>query len=373
MKMLELMTVVILIVLQGSILKTNKIYAQSVQSKINEIIPILMKEHRVPGIAVAVIDKERIILKRGYGYADVKNEVSVTSETGFNIGSVSKLFTAWGIMTLVESGKVSLDKPVEQYLSRWQIPESDFDETKVTVRNLLSHTAGFSVHGYPGFPPDVPLPSLEASLNGENGPIRADEPVELIYEPDTDFKYSGGGYTILQLLIEEVSGMPFEEYMQQAVFTPLEMEHTSFIISSDIVQSSAKPYDENEKEIYLERFTAKAAAGLHTTLDDLVLFTEAVLEGNQVLTAESTSFIMTPTELSDGQYGAGFRILRMGGFTVGGHTGSNDGWESAFFIHQPTKSALIMLTNSSNGRDLLISILGEWASLVMEQKEERKK
>jgi len=370
MRILRLIAVLLVIVLQANILKTNATYAQSLQHKINDIIPKMMHEHRVPGIAVAVIDNERLILKRGYGYADVKNEISTTSETGFNIGSVSKLFTAWGIMTLVESGKVSLDKPVEQYLSRWQIPESDFDETKVTVRNLLSHTAGFSVHGYPGFPPDVPLPSLEASLNGQNGPIRADEPVELIYEPDTGFKYSGGGYTILQLLIEEVSGMPFEEYMQQAVFNPLEMGNTSFTISSDILKSSAKPYDENENEIYLERFTAKAAAGLHTTLDDLVLFTEAVLKGNQVLSDESTSYLMTSTELSGGQYGAGFRIMKMGGFTFGGHTGSNDGWESALLIHQPTKSALIMLSNSSNGRDLLLSILREWASLKMKQEKE---
>lgn len=356
------MVFLLVIVLQANILE-----AQSLQHKINDIIPKLIDEHRVPGLAVAVIESERLILKRGYGYADVKNKIPATSETGFNIGSVSKLFTAWGIMTLVEAGKLHLDKPAEQYLTRWQIPDSEFDVTKVTVRNLLSHTAGFSVHGYPGFPPDAQLPSLEASLNGQNGSIRADEPVELIYEPDTDFKYSGGGYTILQLLIEEVTGLSFEEYMRQAVFAPLFMENTSFTISPDILESSAKAYDENEEEIYLERFTAKAAAGLHTTLDDLVLFTEEVLEANQVLTDESISFIMTPTELSGGQYGAGFRIMNMGGFTVGGHTGSNDGWESALLIHKPTKSALIMLSNSSNGRDLLVSILREWASLKMNQ------
>ena len=359
MKILKLMVLSFAIIFFGSLIKTNKIYAQSLQIKIHRVIPELMKKHRVPGLAIAVIDKEQVVLKKGYGYSDIKNQVLATSETGFNIGSVSKMFTAWGIMTLVESGYIDLDVPVEQYLYRWEIPKSDFDKTKVTVRNLLSHTAGFSVHGYPGFPPDVPLPSLEASLNGENGTIRANEPVELIYEPDTDFKYSGGGYTILQLLIEEVSGISFEEYMQKAVFKPLAMENTNFTISSDILKSSAKPYDENEKEIYLEHFTAKAAAGLHTTIDDLVLFTKDIIEENQILTTKSISYLMTPTELSDGQYGSGFRILSMGGFTVVGHTGSNDGWESAFFIHQPTESALIMLTNSSNGKDLLISILRE--------------
>jgi len=370
MKIIKLIVFLLVIVLQANILKTNAAYAQSLQHKINEIIPKLIDGHRVPGLAVAVIDSERLILKRGYGYADVKNEVSATSETGFNIGSVSKLFTAWGIMTLVESGKLDPDKPVEQYLTRWQIPESDFDESKVTVRNLLSHTAGFSVHGYPGFPPDIPPPTLEASLNGESGPVRADEPVKLIFEPDTEFEYSGGGYTILQLLIEEVSGMSFEEYMQKAVFMPLSMKNTSFAISSDILKSYAAPYDENGNEIYQERFAAKAAAGLHTTLDDLVLFTEAVLKGNQVLSDENTSYLMTPTELSDGQYGAGFRIMNMGGFTFGGNTGSNDGWESALLIHQPTMSALIMLSNSSNGRNLLVSILREWASLKMKQEKE---
>ncbi|MFY0699038.1 MAG: beta-lactamase family protein [Balneola sp.] len=370
MNLLSPAIMLILIALQGIINNPTSINAQSVQHRINEIIPDLMKQHRVPGMAVAIIDNKRVVLKRGYGYADVRNEVSTTSETGFNIGSVSKLFTAWGIMTLVESGKLNLDKPVEHYLTRWKIPESEFNVSKVTVRNLLSHTAGFSVHGYPGFSPDAELPSLEASLNGDNGPVRADEPVELIYEPNTDFKYSGGGYTILQLLIEEVTGLSFEEYMEKAVFAPLSMENTSFTISTDILKSSAKPYDENEKEIYLERFTAKAAAGLHATVNDLVLFTEAILKEKQVITDESMSFIMTPTKLSKGQFGSGFRIMNMGGFTVSGHTGSNDGWESALLIHQPTNSALIMLTNSSNGKDLMVTILREWASLIMNREKE---
>jgi CubicO group peptidase (beta-lactamase class C family) len=371
MKLMSPTILLILVALQAIFIGANNITAQSVQHRINEIIPDLMKEHRVPGMAVAVIDNKRVVLKRGYGYSDVSNEVSTTSETGFNIGSVSKLFTAWGIMTLVESGKLSLDIPVEQYLTRWEIPDSDFDASKVTVGNLLSHTAGFSVHGYPGFPPDTELPSLEASLDGDNGPVRADEPVELIYEPNTDFKYSGGGYTILQLLIEEVSDLSFEEYMEKTVFAPLSMKNTGFAISPDILKSSAKPYDENEKEIYLERFTAKAAAGLHTNVDDLVLFTEALLNKKQVLTDESMSFIMKPTKLSKGQFGSGFRIIKMGGFTVSGHTGSNDGWESALLIHQSSNSALIMLTNSSNGKNLMQTILREWASLIMNREKEQ--
>ena len=108
---------------------------------------------------------------RGYGFADVAQSIPVTPTTGFNVGSISKTIAAWGVMTLVERGELGLDTPVDTYLTRWHLPESTFDERGVTIRRLLSHTAGLSLHGYPGWGPDDPLPTLEESLSGKtNGP-----------------------------------------------------------------------------------------------------------------------------------------------------------------------------------------------------------
>ncbi|AXT19630.1 class A beta-lactamase-related serine hydrolase [Flavobacteriaceae bacterium AU392] len=324
-------------------------------------IPKQLKEKNVPGLAVAIIDNAEVIYKKGFGLADINNQIKITSETGFNIGSISKLFTAWGVMKLVEKGKLNLDIPVENYLTRWKLPESKFDKSKVTIRGLLGHTGGISVHGYPGFHPDAKLPTLEASLNGENGPVRANEKVELIYEPQTKFEYSGGGYTILQLVIEEVTGKSFEKYMQNQIFKPLKMKHTSFTINQNILKNSATPYDEDGKEVYFEVFTAKAAAGLQTTLEDMLIFVNASLKGNKILNKDTLQLMRKPSKLSRGNYGLGYIIFPLGDITVKGHTGTNTGWESAFLLDFEYKSGMIALTNASkNGEAVARRILREW-------------
>ena len=322
-----------------------------------------MEEKNVPGLAVAIIDKGNVVYKNGLGYADVSRQKEMGTQTGFNIGSISKMFTAWGIMKLVDQGKVKLDVPVEQYLTRWKLPSSNFDHNKVTIRALLSHTAGISVHGYPGFHPDANLPTLEASLKGENGPVRENEEVKVIIEPQTKFKYSGGGYTILQLVIEEISGTSFEEFMNDEVFKPLGMKQTSFTLNKSILKKSAKPYDEEGQEVYLERFTAKAAAGLHTTLEDLIRFAKAGFEGNDVLSKETVLEMTDPLPITKSKrsaYGLGYSTYFFGPAAVQGHAGSNTGWESGFMMDFKSRSGIIILTNGSNGKVIAISMLRKW-------------
>ena len=338
-------------------------FIPSFEQKISE----LLEANKIPGLAIALIDQGEIVYKKGLGAADIKNDIPLSSKTGFNIGSVSKMFAAWGVMKLVENGKIDLDAPAENYLSRWKLPKSAFDHKKVTVRHLLGHTAGISVHGYPGFPPDTKLPTLEASLDGENGPARANEKVEIIAAPQTEFKYSGGGYSILQLLIEEVTGQSFEDYMEMTIFRPLKMKNTSFIIDRKILKNSAKPYDKEGKEIYLERFTAKAAAGLHTTLDDLVLFAKGSLKGNKVLSESSINTMKTPSKLSKGNYGLGHVIYSFGNIVLKGHTGTNTGWESAFLLDSENDFGIIMLCNISEGDRVMRKILRQWVQWKMTQ------
>ncbi len=323
----------------------------------------LMVEKNVPGLAVAVLEDGKVILRHVHGFADVKQSKAIGTQTGFNMGSVSKMFTAWGIMKLVNEGKIDLDTPVEQYLTRWKLPDSNFDHNKVTIKALLSHTAGISVHGYPGFYPDAKLPSIVASLQGENGPVRENEAVKVITEPQTAYKYSGGGFTILQLVIEEVTGVSFEKFMTKEVFNPLGMKQTSFTLTKSILKKSAKPYDKQGQEVYLERFTAKAAAGLHSTLEDLIVFAEAGFEGNQVL-PKATVLTMTeplPVTISKrAGYGLGYSTYFFGPFAVQGHAGSNTGWETGFMMDFEDKSGIIILTNGSNGKAVAINLLQQW-------------
>lgn len=331
--------------------------------KLDGKIPKLMQEKHVPGMAFAVFENGKVIFSKSYGLSDIKENKNITSSTGFNIGSVSKIFTAIAIMKLVEEGKINLDAPVEKYLSRWKLPDSEFNKNKVTIRHLLSHTAGISVHGYPGFTNKSLLPTLEASLNGNNGPARADEKVEIIIEPQTQFKYSGGGYTILQLVIEEITKISFEKFMDKHIFKPLQMHNTSFLINKNIVENSAIPYDKNKTELPLEYFTAKGAAGLHTTLDDIILFVQDLFHKKSIISKKTFNNMIAPTLVSEGKYGLGFRILKFGPLEFKGHAGSNTGWESAFFFDFKTNSGLIMLTNGDEGTSVLKRILKTWASL----------
>ncbi|WP_350292435.1 serine hydrolase domain-containing protein [uncultured Croceitalea sp.] len=343
---------------------------KSIDQLMDTKIPSLIEENNVPGIAVAILEGGKIIYQKGYGYADKSNKVKMTTTTGFNIGSISKLFTAWGVMNLVEDGKLELDVPIESYLTRWKLPKSEFDHSKVTIRSILSHSAGLSVHGYPGFHPDSKLPTLEASLNGENGPMRENEAVKVILEPQTQFKYSGGGYTILQLVIEEVTGQKFENYMRKSVFEPLHIYNTSFIIDDGIKKNSAKPYDKEANEIYLERFTAKAAAGLQTTLDDMSTFAKAQFWENIVLnqeTIQEMTQIIPITKTKRSAYGLGYATYNFGPIKVTGHAGTNTGWEAGFMMDFEKKDGIIILANSSNGKKVAINTLQTWAKWRMTQ------
>lgn len=337
---------------------SNSTEIKQFENLLDKHVPNLLNTHKVPGLALAIVDESGVLVKKGYGYADVAKQKPVKSTTGFNIGSVSKLFTAWAIMQLVTDDKIKLDNPVESYLSRWQIPVSEFDKSKVTIRSLLSHTAGLSVHGYPGYQPGEALPTLEESLNGN---IREDERVFIKLPPQTKWKYSGGGYTILQLLIEEISGKAFMEYMESELFSRMKMKQTSFDINANILKKSAKPYNEEGNEIKLERFTAQAAAGLHTNLDDMIVFAQNNLNESELLSEKIKSEMRIPIEITNGRYGLGYGYFPVGpGKFVVGHAGSNDGWEAAFMIDPSDEQAIILLSNGSNGKKVLMEVLKRW-------------
>ncbi|MGI9517130.1 MAG: serine hydrolase [Pirellulaceae bacterium] len=331
-------------------------------------MPQLLHDFAVPGAALAIIDNGEIVLQKGYGFADVENEVQVTTKTGFNIGSISKCFAAWGIMKLVEEGKLDLDAPAEQYLSRWQFPESDFDSKEVTIRRMLSHTAGLSLHGYPGWSPDDELPTIEESLNGKNNGAPR---VEIIMEPGTQYKYSGGGYTVMQLIIEEVTGQKFEDYMQAEILEPLGMTSSSFKIDDKIMAASASSYDKFAEPTDFELFTAQAAAGFHTTIEDFTRFALANLYGhenfgqhNPVLPGETLQQMMQASPQAEGRYGYGMgyfaESLPEKAIAMAGHRGANTGWHAIFTVNPETNDGFVMITNGGSGHQVYSPILYDW-------------
>jgi len=204
----------------------------------------------------------------------------VNRNTVFQVASLSKWISAFGIMKLVEDGRLDLDKPVSNYLSRWKLPEGEFNN-EVTVRRLLSHTAGLTDGlGYSGFETVGEMQSLEQSLtmaaDADSG-ITGKVQVGVI--PGSEFKYSGGGYTLLQLIVEEVTNQSFALYMQEAVFKPLGMFHSTFIWNDSNAVELCEFYDDAYFPSKHRYYTSQAASGLYTSLADMELFFQAHFMG----------------------------------------------------------------------------------------------
>lgn len=315
----------------------------------------------------AVIDDGSV-----HGVHSVSVGEAVDVNTVFQTASLSKWITAWGVMALVQAGKLDLDAPVSSYLKRWTLPEGKFDNNKVTVRRLLSHTAGLTDGlGYAGFAPNEVVQSLEDSLKGPaDVSPGANGTIEVGYEPGSEWRYSGGGYAILQLLIEEVSGESFEGFMQRAIFRPLGMVRSSYSWTPAEGSRLATFYDANSKPATHYRFSAVAATSLYTTVSDLTRFVQAHLPGKNgepigrgVLSPATINEMWRPHASKFGEdiWGLGtilYASNNEGGFVVG-HDGNNEpAINTAARFNPATGNGIVIL---ENGKPLLATRLAsEW-------------
>lgn len=233
-----------------------------------------MRYHKVPGASVAVIRNYAIDYTRSYGLADTTRKLPATDSTLYSAGSISKMVTAIIALQLVEAGQMQLDTPINQYLRSWKLADNDLTRAKpVTLRMLLSHTAGTSQSAYFGFTPDkAPLPTLVETLSG--APVAEARPVVVNSEPGKEFRYSGGGYMVVQLAITDLLQQDFATIARQRVFGPLGMRHATF--QQPLPPEAAKlaawgysaaPWYKGMPYVYPQQ----AAAGLYSTATDLAL------------------------------------------------------------------------------------------------------
>jgi len=297
---------------------------------------------------------------------------SVNSETLFQVASLSKWISAWGVMTLVEAGKLDLDAPVATYLKRWTLPESEFDNSKVTVRQLLSHRAGLTDGlGYAGFAPGAKVQALEESLTrAADASPGADGRVRVGLAPGTKWQYSGGGYTLLQLVIEETSGEEFESYMRRAVFQPLGMNRSVFAVDPDNVPNVAPLFDLEGKRLTHPRFTALAAACLFTTALDMTRFIQAHLAGSDgeaagrgVLKPETLKLMRQPeaSQMGADIWGLGTMLYvpdGAGDFIIGHDGKRRPAINTTVRLNPSTGDGIIVLQSGS--QLLATTVAGEW-------------
>ncbi len=296
-------------------------------------------------------------------------EAPVGPQTLFQVASLSKWLTAWGVMNLVEDGRIDLDAPVATYLTRWRLPDGPFDEDGVTVRRLLSHTAGLGDGlGYGGFTSADEVQSLEESLTqASDASPGADGAVRVVAEPGSGWAYSGGGYTLLQLIVEEVSGQTFTDYMQAEVFQPLGMDDTTFDFDEAARRDLAQSFTLAGATEPLRRYTALGAASLFTSAGDMTRVVAAQAPGAPepaaVLSAETRAAMRAPHAAQFGAdiWGLGTMLYAPNGrgdFIIG-HDGDNEpAINTAVRLDPATGDGIVVL---ETGGDLTATRLAsEW-------------
>ncbi|OEK04221.1 serine hydrolase domain-containing protein [Roseivirga misakiensis] len=299
-------------------------------------------------------------------YYDIKTDID--RNTVYQVASVSKWVTAFGLFKLVEDGKVDLDTPIDNYLTRWHLPPSDFDNRKVTLRLLLSHSSGLIDDlGYDGFGPDQPVQTIEESLTQAADAEYAAGKAIVGYEPGSQYMYSGAAYTIIQLLIEEVSGKSFQAYMTETVFEPLGMVSSTFDLGTKPELNLATRYNRDGSVAPANRFTALAAASLFTNTSDLAKFMAAHVSPNPVLSASTIQQMIQPQTYINNTpvYALGPHLYSQGDESsqIIGHDGSSGQptINTAARINMTTGNGIIVLEMGSP--NLASRIADEWIFL----------
>ena len=350
----------------------------AVADSIRRVLPGLMTQFGVPGVQVALIEHGEVTWSEGFGLADTAG-MRVTDSTVFQVASVSKSVAAWGILKLVEQNRLELDAPVETYLKRWHIPASEFDAGGVTLRRLLSHTAGLVPSGYPGHYPHLPLPTLEENLNGASNGAG---PVKLTGAPGVEWRYAGGGFTVAQLLVEEVSGRTFAAFMAEEVLAPLGMRHSAYEWTAALRPLTAKAYDPAGRELPNYTWTEQAAAGLYTTARSLGRLVAAGMPGpageppgRGVLRPETVALMYAPAPRAElrnregvvtNRYGLGHLITQLeGGLVLVGHGGSNRGWKARWVAAPAAGAGIVVLTNHDRGGTVHQGLVCTWARVAL--------
>ena len=315
-----------------------------------------MKYYKIPGVSIAVINDYKVDWARGYGVKDLETKEPVTTDTLFLAGSISKPVAAMVALKKVEQGKIALDEDINKKLTTWKLPDNEFTAThKVTLANLLSHTGGLTVHGFPGYAPSEKIPTLPQILDG--APPANTPPVRVNMEPGTKFRYSGGGVTIAQLAIMDVEKKLYPQIAQETVLGPLGMTHSTYSQPSPDAarKKAASGYRSNGKVVdgNYHLYPEMAAAGLWTTPTDLAKFAIEVqlsLQGksNRVLSKETITKMVTPF-ITDAP-GLGFFVEKHGQAIYFGHGGADEGFRAGLLVNRDKGYGVAVMVNSDNGQ-----------------------
>ncbi len=322
-----------------------------------------MDYYGVPGVSIAVIKDGQISWAKGYGLIQKGKKDLVDTETVFSVGSVSKIGTAVAVLRLVDQNSLKLDEDVNTYISKWKVPNNKYTENSpVTIRRILSHTAGLTIHGFADFLPNEELPNTVDILRGDhpakNSPVMVNIPV------GSRYRYSGGGTQVLQLVVEETSDLPFADATSELVFKPLAMKHSTYQNPlPDSYGNIASAHDYNGNPVALPRgfqsFPEMAASGLWTTPTDVARMIITLMNSYHGLSEDFLSQSLTldmMTMVPPSDYGLGPRLSVNENEVIFSHNGANDSYRAYFRGYLEGKDGFVILTNGNRGLDLISEV-----------------
>jgi CubicO group peptidase (beta-lactamase class C family) len=316
-----------------------------------------MAKQHVPGVSVAIVEDGRVVWAKGFGVKEAGSKDPVSPETIFQAASISKLVAASAMLQLVQMGKLDLDQDVNVKLKSWKAPDNEFTrEQKVTLRRLVSHSAGMTIHGFPGYQAGSPLPTLPQILDGL--PPANTKEVRVDTVPGTKWRYSGGGITVEQLLIQDVTGEPFPKFMDEMVLLKVGMKSSAYSqpLAENRRRYAATGHDQKGVAIpgKYHTYPELAAAGLWTTPTDLCKFAIEIQnafagKSKKLLTQKTAKEMLT---VQSGHVGLGPFLEGEGDSLRFGHGGSNAGFQSILMATAAHGQAVAVMTNGDGGSEL---------------------
>ncbi|MCU0357815.1 MAG: beta-lactamase family protein [Cyclobacteriaceae bacterium] len=314
----------------------------------------------IPGISIAVVVDGELAWARGYGIADSAANKPVTPETLFLAGSISKPVAALAALNMVEEGRLSLDENVNTGLVSWKLPDNEFTiDEKVTLRRILNHTAGLTVWGFPGYDKGDTIPSMIDVLDGKGNT----DSVRVYKKPGESWMYSGGGYTIMQLLMTDVERKPFPTIMDERVLTPLGMDKSTYENPLPAVYHTlaATGYRANGREVEGKWpiYPEMAAAGLWTTPSQLIRYVQGIqniyLKNEKGIISKALTLEMLTPGMNNHGLGPGIGKDEL----WWGHGGADEGFRAQMVAWKNQPNAIVVMVNSDNGtiiNEVLIAI-----------------
>ncbi len=327
-----------------------------------------MDAHKVPGVSIAVMQNGKIVMTHAAGVRDRSTGAAINTETVFQAASISKPAFATILMRYREQNELDLDADINSLLTSWQLPEHPWQGTQdVTLRRLLSHTAGTTVHGFAGYAAGTDVPTFVQLLNGA---APANSPAVVVdIEPGKQFRYSGGGTSIAQQALEDISGIPLATLADTHLFGPLDMTRSAYAqpLSKPLSDNAAAPHNAKGQPVNggAHTYAALAAAGMWTTPSDILKWAASI----QQAYAGDTGQIVSPESAQDmltnpvGPVGIGFFIDEENGATSFGHGGSNEGFRANFYTYMDSGDGIAVMTNGANGSILIREIIHRAAEL----------